>query len=122
MDERKAALLDALAARCTALLDRLQDQPGQQPAVDAETGASPAGAEPTAADEAASAAGGGGKLEGAEPPGGSAAAVASAPGSAAVPAAGGQDREAFEASFRELRKWVDTAADEKVRARLGARL
>lgn len=84
MDERKAALVEALAAKCAALLELL----------DADKGAAPGAGAGAAAGEA--------------PQG---QAEAAAEGAAAQGGAG----EAFQAAFRELRKWVDTAADEKVR-------
>lgn len=96
MEERKSALIEALAAKCGALLELQQ-----------------AGGSGTAA--------GSGKASTA------AGALAAATGTSAAPcetpAAGGADAgasaaeapaSAFEAAFRELRKWVDTAADEKV--------
>lgn len=75
MDERKAALIDALAAKCGALLELATAEAG----AGAEGGA-------TAGD-----------------------AVAPAPAAAAPSSAA-----AFESAFKELRKWVDTAADDKV--------
>ena len=77
MEERKAALIEALAAKCAALLE-LQQAGGSAPAATATAGA------------------------GGEQP--QAGGVAGEPG---------RD-SAFEAAFKELRKWVDTAADEKV--------
>jgi hypothetical protein len=81
MDERKAALVEALAAKCAALLELHQ----------LEEAAAPAPAAP-AADAAAAP-----QEEAAEP----------LPSELPTQAA-------FEAAFSELRKWVDTAADEKV--------
>lgn len=106
MEERKSALIEALAAKCGALLELQQ------------AGSAAAGQHSTAAAALAAAAGAGA---------GAAAGEASAPaGGAAAATGGGVDSSkgaskeeaaaasAFEEAFRELRKWVDTAADEKV--------
>ena len=89
MDERRGALVEALAAKCAVLLDQ------QEAAATAGT------ATPAAAADVATSGGG----------------DAPAAGGADAPAAG-PEREAFEAAWRELRKWVDTAAEDKVRWRL----
>ena len=83
MDQRKSALIEALAAKCAALLELLQlEQPGDGAPIP---------------DSAASDAG----------------ATEAVPGAAA--AAEAAPEASFEQAFRELRKWVDTAADDKVR-------
>jgi len=87
MDEKKAALVEALAAKCTALLDLEEASPGGTASCgETGTAAAPA-AEP--ADEA----------EGGE----------EKPAPDNAPAAA--DR--FLAAFTELRRWVDTASDSK---------
>lgn len=104
MEAQKAALVEALAAKCGALL-KLQE------AATASTAAPPPAADAPATAEA-------GDDAAAEP-------VAPAPAPASVPAdtstGTGTDAaaapgavSAFEVAFRELRCWVDTAADEKV--------
>lgn len=110
MEERKGALVEALAAKCSALQDQLlQEQaeaaPTGQPSAPAQAVGSVDGEQPAVpAGESA-------------PAGGAGAGGGSAASSAA-----------FEAAFKELRKWVDTAADEKYlvlhakRERLAGRL
>ncbi len=87
MDERKAALIEALAAKCAALLELPDAEKATGAGTDSAAAATSDGQEvqPEAADKASEA------QDGAN--------------------------EAFHAAFRELRKWVDTAADEKVRSR-----
>lgn len=93
MDARKSALVEALAAKCGALLELAQLQAAGAPAAGAPS--------PFWQLRAAVAAGAaeGSRAEGAE----GAAAGTAAP-----------DLSGYEAAFRELRKWVDTAADDKV--------
>ncbi len=86
-DERKAALVEALAAKCTALLD----QEGVQQ--EAEGAASTATADGEA--EAVTAAGDGSKAS---------TAAGAADGKAS-------EDDAAQAAFSQLRQWVDTATD-----------
>ncbi len=108
MEERKAALIEALAAKCGALLE-LQTVGGK-----ASTAAG-ADKPSTAAGALAAAAGG------EAPPASGAAAAPGDAGTGASVAGDAAGAGAFEAAFRELRKWVDTAADEKVRLLCWAR-
>jgi isopentenyl diphosphate isomerase/L-lactate dehydrogenase-like FMN-dependent dehydrogenase len=100
MDERKAALVEALAAKCSALLELQQAAKApaaageQVPAVSAGAEGEPAVAEAAAAEQA-------------QVPFTAATSAASALSAAAEPGE-------FETAFRELRRWVDTAADDKV--------
>ncbi|PRW39066.1 Tripeptidyl-peptidase 2 isoform A [Chlorella sorokiniana] len=98
MEERKSVLIEALAAKCGALLE-LQ-QAGSASASTAAGAAATASTSPADAGEV-------------PPAGGAAAAAAGAADAAGSGAGEAADTGAFEAAFRELRKWVDTAADEK---------
>lgn len=89
MEERKSALIEALAAKCSALLE-LQQAGDSAPAAAAATSAADTSSEQAQV--------------------GGAAAGAAAGSAAGQPGKDG----AFEAAFKELRKWVDTATDEKV--------
>ena len=104
MDERKAALIEALAAKCSALLELQQATAAPAAASEQALAASAAaaGGEPAAAEAAAA--------DEAQAPS-TTAAAASASSSAAEPGE-------FETAFRELRRWVDTAAVDKVGGRV----
>jgi hypothetical protein len=104
MEAQKAALVEALAAKCGALL-KLQE------AATASTAAPPPAADAPATVE--------GGDDAATEPAALAPALPSVPadtstGTGTDAAAAPGAVSAFEAAFRELRCWVDTAADEKV--------
>ena len=101
MDQRKAALVEALAAKCAALLELLQLE---EPELEQPQGGDEAAAAETAKSDSVAS-----DNDSTVAVVGAAAAAEAATVEAVAPPVA-----SFEAAFRELRKWVDTAADDKV--------